>query len=170
MNPQEMVAITLPIDGMTCGGCAANVEKSIQALPGISRAVVFLLRKQANIVYDPAQVDLLDFHRAIADAGYSVPTQESVLDIPGMSCVSCIVRVEGALTDLPGMLEASANLTKNTARVKYIPQLTTLEEMQQAVQKAGYQATLSTAAVDQPQEKLFDSSRIGRLKKLFQRG
>ncbi len=170
MNPQKTVEITLPIDGMTCGGCAANVEKSIQSLPGISRVVVFMLRKQANIVYDPAQVDLLDFHRAVLDAGYSVPTEDCLLDIHGMSCVSCIVRVEGALTDLPGVLEASANLTKNAARVKYIPQLTTVEDMQQAVQKAGYQATLSSAAVDQPQEKLFDASRIGRLKKLFQRG
>jgi len=150
MTQQKTVEITLPIHGMTCGGCAAMVEKSIQALPGISRVVVFMLRKKVNIVFDPAKVDLLDFYRAIVDAGYSVPTEESVLDINGMSCVSCIVRVESALTDLPGVFEATVSLKKNTARVKYIPQLSTVEDLQQAVQRAGYQATLSTGALDQP--------------------
>ncbi len=65
------------------------------------------------------------------------------LDIEGMSCASCVSRVEKALKKVQGVQEASVNLANETARVQLSPNVTraqVLALLLQAVEKAGYQA------------------------------
>ncbi len=66
--------------------------------------------------------------------------KEDVLEIRGMHCASCVARVEGALTKVPGVEAAGVNLLTNQGRVTYDPDRATIEQMQQAVSAAGYEA------------------------------
>jgi P-type Cu2+ transporter len=63
---------TLPVTGMTCAGCAASVESSLQTHPGVSKAGVNYATQQAWVEYDPAQVSLADLQQTIQEAGYDL--------------------------------------------------------------------------------------------------
>lgn len=57
-----------------------------------------------------------------------------------MHCLSCIAHVEGSLTDLPGVLEASANLSTASVQVRYIPEHISITQMVEAIHRVGYTA------------------------------
>ena len=67
-----MNEITLPVTGMTCGGCVNSVHKVLTALPGVQSAEVTLTPGQARVVYDAARVDRAAMIQAIVDAGFGV--------------------------------------------------------------------------------------------------
>jgi Cd2+/Zn2+-exporting ATPase/Cu+-exporting ATPase len=66
--------IALPIAGMDCAECTHHVQHALVALPGVASAQVLLASEKAIVRYDPALVDLAAMGRAVADAGYAVPT------------------------------------------------------------------------------------------------
>ncbi|HET8524513.1 MAG TPA: heavy metal-associated domain-containing protein, partial [Thermomicrobiales bacterium] len=68
----------------------------------------------------------------------STSTAEVMLPIEGMTCASCVRRVEKALGKVPGVEQASVNLATEKAKVAYDPVLTTVADMSAAVEKAGY--------------------------------
>lgn len=63
---------TIQIDGMTCGGCAATVERVLKAQTGVNQAKVDLAAKTAAVEFDPTHTNLADLQAAIEDAGYDV--------------------------------------------------------------------------------------------------
>jgi Cu+-exporting ATPase len=65
-------------------------------------------------------------------------TREVTFPVTGMTCASCVRRIEKALTRVDGVQEASVNLATEKARVVYDPAAVTFEAMHAAVQKAGY--------------------------------
>lgn len=73
MDSTPTAELILPIQGMNCQGCTANVERAIRKLAGVTRVSVDLRNNQAVIEYDPAQVGKPDFESAVERAGYSVP-------------------------------------------------------------------------------------------------
>lgn len=60
------------IEGMSCGGCVASVERALKALPGVSDVKVDLAARNATVDFDPAQTDLTQLKQAIEEAGYDV--------------------------------------------------------------------------------------------------
>jgi copper chaperone CopZ len=69
ISPQHL---SLPIQGMTCQGCAANVERALNHLPGVQEVKVDLLAKQAQVAYDPTLVGFAQMAEVVAKAGYTV--------------------------------------------------------------------------------------------------
>src|SRR5262249_3921594 len=66
------------------------------------------------------------------------PTREVTLPVGGMTCASCVRRVEKALLKLPGVTEARVNLATEQATVDFDASVCTTDEMSQAVEKIGY--------------------------------
>ena len=90
----------LPISGMTCASCAGRVERALQKVSGADQVSVNLATEQAR-VQAPAD-SLPALVEAVRGAGYGVPTRTVELQISGMTCASCVGRVERALGKLPG--------------------------------------------------------------------
>ena len=67
-----MESTTIKVQGMTCGGCVASVERVLRALEGVGKVDVSLERAQATVEFDATRVKLGDLHAAIEDAGYDV--------------------------------------------------------------------------------------------------
>lgn len=76
MIPTPTTELIIPIQGMHCSGCAGNVERAIRKLTGVSRVTVDLTKNQAEIEFDPGQVNRSDFESAVERAGYSVPASQ----------------------------------------------------------------------------------------------
>ncbi|HEX7126838.1 MAG TPA: heavy metal translocating P-type ATPase [Thermodesulfobacteriota bacterium] len=67
----------------------------------------------------------------------SVP-REVELGVTGMTCASCVRRIEKALSKVPGVVEASVNLATEQARVVYDPEAVDVEALERTVEAAGY--------------------------------
>ena len=139
--PTSITDLTFNIEGMTCASCVARVEKALQAVPGVEKASVNLATEKATVRAGDA-VTLEALSAAVAKAGYEVPGETVSLSISGMTCASCVSRVEKALKKLPGVTDATVNLATEKAQVKSsgVP----LDTLIAAVQKAGYEASAVT--------------------------
>jgi len=69
-HPPEPLRITLPVDGMTCAACQANVQRALTATPGVAKAAVNLMTHEATIHYDPSATNPSTLVAAINDTGY----------------------------------------------------------------------------------------------------
>ncbi|MCF8042366.1 MAG: heavy metal translocating P-type ATPase [Desulfarculaceae bacterium] len=71
--PQASKHVDLPVVGMTCANCAANVERTLsQKVPGVSKAMVNFATETASVDYDPSQTDLEAMAQAVKAAGYEL--------------------------------------------------------------------------------------------------
>ncbi len=141
-------SLTLPVTGMTCASCAGRVEKALSKVPGVRVARVNLATESAAVEAD-AGVNVEALSQAVQSAGYAVPTQMVPLAIEGMTCASCVGRVEKALRAVPGVLDVSVNLATNQAQVTALAGSDHATWVS-AVQRAGYTAHLPDNAVPEP--------------------
>ena len=74
---------TLPVIGMACSDCSANVENKLLSIAGINEASVNLVGRTATIDFDPSQVSLEEIKRQISDIGYDmvIDDERSVQEI-----------------------------------------------------------------------------------------
>jgi len=150
-EPADRQTIKLSISDMTCASCVRRVEKAIEKVPGVAGAAVNLATEKADVTFAGA-ADMAAVAEAVRKAGYGVA--EDVLDFPveGMTCASCIGRVEKALKAVPGVIEATANLAQERARVRVLKGAASFEDLAAAVQRAGYKALRETAAASGEEE------------------
>jgi len=67
-----MERVTLKIEGMTCGGCVASVERVLKAVPGVVATKVQLSPGLAEVSFDPARTGVAALRTAIEEAGYAI--------------------------------------------------------------------------------------------------
>lgn len=137
---------TLGVAGMTCASCVARVEKALTRIPGVSAASVNLVNETATVEVD-VNTPLTPLLQAVIDAGYRVKEDELVLAIDGMTCASCVGRVEKALLKVPGVRSATVNLASEVARVRAVSGVVSLSVLTQAAAAAGYEASVPAAEV-----------------------
>ncbi|MCA0042211.1 heavy metal translocating P-type ATPase [Celeribacter litoreus] len=134
-----MNATRFSIEGMTCASCVGRVERALSGTEGVTKANVNLATETADVSFDE-QVDVKELVEVLDKAGYPARTEEITFDIQGMTCASCVGRVERALADVEGVTEASVNLAAETASVKFLSGVVTVDQLVDVVAKAGYQA------------------------------
>lgn len=129
--------IEVPIEGMSCASCVARIEKGLGALPGVQEARVNLAAERATLAIDPDRVGVEAIARTIRDLGYEVPLRTLTLSIGGMSCASCVAKIEKGLHGVPGVVRATVNLATETATVETLPGIR-VDEVRRAVEAIGY--------------------------------
>jgi Cu+-exporting ATPase len=135
----ESTTFDLPIAGMTCASCAGRVERALSKVIGASAVSVNLATEQARVQAPSDSLSaLMD---AVAKAGYSVPQQSLELSIDGMTCASCVGRVERALGKVAGVKSVSVNLANERAHLELLGQIDP-QTLIAAVAKAGYSASV----------------------------
>lgn len=148
MADSGLIALDIPIAGMTCAGCVARIEKAIRAVPGVHEASINLATKRAHV----RGGDSLAVAEAIRAAGYQPAPQTIELKISGLTCASCVARVEKALRATPGVTCASVNLVTERATVDLLAGTATPAALVAAVTQAGYRAVASGAPLGEAAE------------------
>ncbi len=128
--------ISLPIEGMTCASCVGRVETALAKVQGVDSVSVNLATERADI-RTAGPVDRMALIQAVEKAGYDVPAGAIELAVDGMTCASCVGRVEKALKAVPGVAEAIVNLATERAFVRGVADAGALVA---AIEKAGYDA------------------------------
>ena len=145
--------VTLPVTGMSCANCAANIERSLKKLTGIQEVRVNFASEQASIDYDPGRVSLSTIVDAIRKSGYNVATARIDLPITGMSCANCAANIERNLnTKTPGIIQAQVNFATEHLSAEYIPGVISPEDIAAAVEKAGFKAVLPQTDQDEDRD------------------
>ncbi|MDO8037873.1 heavy metal translocating P-type ATPase [Janthinobacterium sp. SUN137] len=142
--PSAAHAQALAIEGMSCASCVGRVEKALAAVPSVTQASVNLATEVAKVT-SSTPIPLATLQAAVEKAGYSVAQREIDLNVAGMTCASCVGRVEKALLKLPGVLAASVNLATESARIKVTGEADAATLIA-AIDKAGYEATVPAAS------------------------
>ena len=138
MATETKKRITLAITGMTCASCVSHVTHALEEVPGVEGAYVNLATEKAIVELDPQRATPSVLADALDDAGYGAEVDKVTLNIGGMTCASCVLHVEKALTEVPGVLSASVNLATEQAAVQYLSEVATLEDFRYMVTDAGY--------------------------------
>lgn len=139
----EPAGLDIEVTGMTCATCVLRVEKTLKAVLGVRSASVNLATEKVTVVADPS-VSIETLTAAVRKAGYDVASREVELRVEGMTCASCVSRVEKALLKVPGVASASVNLATEKATVKALSTVS-IGTLKAAVEKAGYSASEAAA-------------------------
>ncbi len=70
---RQVGQVTLTIEGMGCGGCAAKIEGTLKQAPGVRNASVSFERSEAVVEYEPAQTAPASLVSLVEERGYTVP-------------------------------------------------------------------------------------------------
>ncbi|MFV5483315.1 MULTISPECIES: heavy metal translocating P-type ATPase [Acinetobacter] len=132
---------TLSIEGMTCASCVGRVEKALKKVDGVEKAEVNLATEKA-LIHASQPLDRALLIKAVQRAGFDIAAIQPIeLSIDGMTCASCVARVEKALKKVSGVEQANVNLATERAWIQ--PNATvSSQDLIRAIQKAGYDAKL----------------------------
>src|SRR5579884_370519 len=164
---KQTIEVSLPIAGMTCASGVRRVERALSKVPGVERASVNLATEKAMVAFDPDAANLPALKAAVESAGYGVRVDEATYRVRGMTCASCVRRVERALSRTPGVESASVNLANERATVRFIPDLVRPDDLRRAVEAAGYELLVeqrpAAADTDTDDEETAERRREARI-------
>jgi Cu+-exporting ATPase len=154
---------TFPVEGMTCASCAQRIERVLGRVEGVRVATVNLATAKATVEGETTWGALFN---AVEKAGYKPidprPSRGRTFRVEGMTCASCVQRVENALRSVPGVESAVVNLANHKARIKGTGADAALIE---AVERAGYRL-FPIAAQERPDDvRLREQDHLQRLKR-----
>jgi len=147
--------IQLPVEGMHCASCVGRIEAALAAVEGVAGASANLATGRVQVQARPGEApDVAALVRAIEETGYRVPAGSIELAVEGMTCASCVGRVERALQAVPGVERAAVNLATGRATVQgHVAE----QALVDAIAGAGYRAApldpLAPAGVDEATER-----------------
>ena len=162
----DLKTVSLQIEGLSCAACSGRAEKALNAVEGVELAAVNLAAETAQISYrEPASLTAL--LKALAAAGYPAATQEITFEIGGMSCATCVGRVDRAIAKADGVLDVAVNLATETATVRFAANAISPAQIMAVATDAGYPAKIKSSATSdndgKAQRKADEISKLGRL-------
>ncbi|MGI6575705.1 MAG: copper ion binding protein [bacterium] len=146
MEHVKEAKITIPITDMSCAACASKIERALQKAPGVNIATVNLATGKAAVVFNPAQTGREQLVTVIKNTGYQVKeeaqTQKTTLNLKDMNCAACAQKIEKALRNTSGVVEATVNFAAGKAYITHDPGVIQADALVQVVVTAGYRADL----------------------------
>jgi Cu+-exporting ATPase len=167
---EKLKTVEFPVSGMSCASCVARIEKGLSKMSGIQEAKVNFASEKASVTFDPSRVQMVDLVGTVKDLGYEAGLAKVTLPVHGMSCASCVKRVEGALNGLDGVVKAGVNFATERTTIQYIPGVVSLDDFKKAVKEVGYEI-LETGRVEKQdvvdQERAAREAEFQKLKRKF---
>ncbi|XP_077845613.1 copper-transporting ATPase 1 isoform X3 [Macaca mulatta] len=119
------------VTGMTCASCVANIERNLRREEGIYSILVALMAGKAEVRYNPTVIQPPMIAEFIRELGFGATVIENAdegdgvleLVVRGMTCASCVHKIESSLTNHRGILYCSVALATNKAHIKYDPEI-----------------------------------------------
>jgi len=161
--PAPAPSLQMTIEGMACSACVGRVERIVGGVDGVQAAAANLAANSLRVT-GTAPLDAIA--ERLERAGFPVATAETRLALTGMSCASCVGRVENALAAVPGVLSASVNLATETATVRHLAVTGMAARLTRAAEAAGYPAVALTDGAtgrDPAAEKAREAAALARL-------
>lgn len=151
-NPQlSLTRIELPISGLPIKDHATHLESALRAVDGVDQVKVNRTTGRLEVQYDAQKTDVSRLVGAVKSTGFQVGATKVKIGIENLRCASCVKFIENELKSTQGVLDATVNIATQEALVDYLPQNTTLEKLNTAIETWGYKPRPATS--DEPVDK-----------------
>ncbi|WP_062236749.1 heavy metal translocating P-type ATPase [Aureimonas sp. N4] len=138
--------LRLDVEGMSCASCVGRVERAVAAVPGVSSASANLAAERVDVSFAGAADGAAVIH-AVEEVGYGVRQETAEIGVEGMTCASCVGRVERAVAAVPGVTSVAVNLATERATLRLLPSAD-LRAVEAAIRDAGYEPRASATGTD----------------------
>ncbi|XP_055015256.1 copper-transporting ATPase 1 isoform X2 [Boleophthalmus pectinirostris] len=163
----------IQIGGMTCASCVANIERNLKNEPGIHSVLVALMASKAEVRYNSEATDPMKIAESIKELGFTASVMENYegsdgnleLVIRGMTCASCVHKIESSLMKEKGIIYASVALATNKAHIKYDAEIMGPRDIIKHIENLGFEASL--VKKDRTASHLDHSKEIKQWRKSF---
>ena len=162
--------LDLGISGMSCASCVAKIEKGLSRVPGVVEAKVNFAAEKATIAYDPAEATPSDLVGTVKELGYDARSHKAMFSVLGMTCASCVNKVQTALNQVPGVIEATVNFATEQATIEYFQNLVTAKDLSKATEEVGYTLVEMKEGQFVDKEKEVRDAELNLLKRKFLTG
>ncbi|XP_011823849.1 PREDICTED: copper-transporting ATPase 1 isoform X2 [Mandrillus leucophaeus] len=140
----------IQVTGMTCASCVANIERNLRREEGIYSILVALMAGKAEVRYNPTVIQPPMIAEFIRELGFGATVIENAdegdgvleLVVRGMTCASCVHKIESSLTNHRGILYCSVALATNKAHIKYDPEIIGPRDIIHTIESLGFEASL----------------------------
>ncbi|MBQ6629276.1 MAG: heavy metal translocating P-type ATPase [Methanobrevibacter sp.] len=129
----------LPIEGMHCASCVLSVNKTFGKIEGVEEVDADLSANKLHITVDTKKISYEEMERLVKNLGFELHTDEMTLRIQGMHCASCTMNVENFLIRLDGIFDVKADLTSQSAKIRYDSSKVTLDEIEKVIDSLGFE-------------------------------
>jgi Cu+-exporting ATPase len=151
-NPDRpFSSIELPISDLPMVQSATSLESALQALDGVHQVTINAGAGLLRVEYDPEKAYISQMAQAIKSAGFTIDAVQTRIGVENLRCASCVQFIENELKATPGVLNASVNIATQEATVDYLPEKTTLANLNKAIENWGYKPR--PAASNEPVDK-----------------
>ncbi|MGO4886189.1 heavy metal translocating P-type ATPase [Anaerobacillus sp. MEB173] len=145
-----MMKMIFSVKGMTCASCVNRVEKVISKINGVHSVNVNLASNQAQVDVDPSLVTSKQIVERIEKLGYDAKNMDEaekkerklLFSVKGMTCSSCVNRVEKIISKVAGVSSVTVNLAANQAQVMTHDPNLDPQKIIEAVERLGYDTSL----------------------------
>jgi Cu+-exporting ATPase len=162
------VSLDIPITGMSCANCAANITRAVGKLDGVTSANANFVAETAIISFDPDKIGSNDIIHTIHDLGFKVPISRKELPVTGMSCANCAANIERTLNKkVEGVVSATVNFASERLLVEYIPSIVSFDIILAQIRKIGFD--LIVADEGQDEEDVEEIARNAEIKDQMQK-
>uniref|UniRef100_A0A665W359 P-type Cu(+) transporter n=1 Tax=Echeneis naucrates TaxID=173247 RepID=A0A665W359_ECHNA len=140
----------IQIGGMTCASCVANIERNLKNEPGIYSVLVALMASKAEVRYNAEIIDPVKITECVKELGFTASVMENYegsdgnleLVVRGMTCASCVHKIESSLMREKGIIYASVALATNKAHIKYDSEIIGPRDIIKLIENLGFEASL----------------------------
>ena len=129
----------LPIEGMHCASCVLSVNKTFGKIEGVEEVDADLAANKLHITVDTKKISYEEMERLVKNLGFDLHSDEMTIRIQGMHCASCTMNVENFLIRLDGIFDVKADLTSQTAKIRYDSSKVTLDEIEKVIDSLGFE-------------------------------
>ena len=139
-----MKTIKLKIDGMSCASCVNNIETALNKAAGVSEATINIANETGKVAFDENKLSESDILEIVKNSGYEAvvdqpeKNEKMSMRVEGMTCATCVNRVEQTLKKLDGVSEVTVNIATDMARFRYDTKQIRLSQIKKAVSDVGY--------------------------------
>lgn len=149
LSVPETTEIEITVLGMTCQSCVKSITKALDNVSGVLDATVSLQNEKATIKYDSSLTTPEKLRELIEDIGFEaiLPQKNTqvcnaTVNVEGMTCHSCVNTIEGNISKRSGVQSIHVSLEKKQAEISYSPEKVTTEQLVEAIEDMGFEATL----------------------------
>ena len=147
----------VPIEGMHCASCVLSVNKTFEKKEGVEAVDADLASNKLHITVNPKKMNYDEMDSIVKNLGFSLHSDEVTLKIEGMHCASCTMNVENFLIRLDGIFDVKADLTTNTAFVRYDKSKVTIDDMEEIIEKLGFKLLGIDGQLDIDENEIYEN-------------
>ena len=135
----KLKSMDLPIEGMHCASCVLSVNKTFQRVEGVEEVDADLASNMLHITLNPKKLSYDEMDKTVQNLGFKLHSDEMSIKIQGMHCASCTMNVENFLMRLDGIYDVKADLTSQSAQIRYDSSKVTLKEIEKVIDSLGFE-------------------------------